>query len=196
MASGTSARKSFIDSGGDGDDDDADECDYHDGNDDLHLAVATPHLPLHCRRTSLENLRILCISNQLPFMSSAFLCSPSRLTWLSSNFRVLSEMSSFICIQPALRRRAVCWPRRSCPTASGCCTSRLSTPVCLWSAASGCSTWGHGYVGLARVVSDLREVGAELIDRRVDVSFRVVAHTQCEEEEVFVVSLAEPHPEI
>jgi hypothetical protein len=39
-------------------------------------------------------------------------------------------------------------------------------------------------------------VGAELIDRRVDVSFRVVAHTQCEEEEVFVVSLAEPHPEI
>lgn len=97
-------RISFFECGDDGDDDDADECDHNHSDDDLHLAVAAVHLPLHCSRTGLEHLGVFYGEQMLPLRSSAFLWSPSRLTWLSSNLRVLSDMSSLIWVAGQVRR--------------------------------------------------------------------------------------------
>ena len=59
-----------------------------------------------------------------------------------------------------------------------------------------CSNYEEGYVGLARVISDLSQVHPEFVYGCVDVAFGVAVDAEGEEEEAFVVLFAEPNPKV
>lgn len=89
----------FSDRCGDGYNDDADECNHHNADDDLHFAVSPPHLSLYLMCALLKHKRVFLITPPVPFRSDAFRSSPSRLTVLFMSLSVLSAMSSLIYLR-------------------------------------------------------------------------------------------------
>lgn len=171
----------------------ADEGDDYQCNDYLHLAIAAVHFPFDSSRACLEHLGIFWMEKVVPFKLVAFWCSPSRLTWLSINLRVLSDMSSLIWIFKAVHRWSSSWHIQPYLKSLHYCISRISRATSLLSAISGLTSYRDTYIRLIGVVSNCGQVGSQLAYRRIDVSLGIVIDAECQVEKSFIILLAEPH---
>ena len=127
---------------------------YHNNsNDYLHFQITAVHFSLNSRRTRLKHLRIFSITSWVPLRSSAFLCKPSRLTWLSNSFLVLSEISSFILITSHLHHLKAYWLSRFYLNLLICCIFHLSQLVCLLHVTSMCPSYDISYIWFTRIIA-------------------------------------------
>lgn len=125
--------------------------------------------------------------------SSAFLCKPSRLTWLSRSFLVLSVISSLILITSQLHHLTAYWLSQFYLNLLVCCISHLPQLVCLSHVTSMCPSYDISYIWFTRVIAYLSKMRSDFIDGCVYMSLGILGDAKCEEKKSFIIFFTEPN---